>query len=164
MGKKKNNSSNGVFKSIIFAHLILFLHLVFFAALGFVVVFIDGIMQYMVWIVLGGLTLIGLSAYLFYRRLRKEGRAIGETLRSPALQGRSVEVSLLGGVATLKLDQNGSAPAQNVIDAGHMEPPLQLEDPEMARIREINALAELLEKELITLDEFNSAKQRLLRP
>jgi hypothetical protein len=34
----------------------------------------------------------------------------------------------------------------------------------MARIREINALAQLLEKELITLDEFNSAKQRLLGP
>ena len=41
---------------------------------------------------------------------------------------------------------------------------LQLEDPETARIREINALAQLLEKELITRDEFTRAKQRLLGP
>lgn len=159
MANKKNKASDGIFKSILFAHLILVLHLVFFAGLGFLVVFLEGMMQYMLWIFLGGMALIALSAYLFYRRLRKEGKSLGETLRSPAFQGRQVEVSLLGGMATLKLD---SPKGQKAIESGSIEPPLQLEDPEMARIREINALAQLLEKELITLDEFNSAKQRLL--
>lgn len=159
MFSKKTKYSDGIFKSILFAHLILFLHLVLFAALGLLVVFLSGMMQYMFWVLLGGMAVVGLSAYLFYRRLRKEGKSLGDTLRSPIFQGRQVEVSLLGGMATLKLDQSDT---QKAIEADHREPPLQIEDPEMARVREINALAQLLEKELITLDEFNNAKQRLL--
>ncbi len=159
MFSKKNKTSDGIFKSIVFAHLILSLHLVLFAALGLLVVFLGGMMQYFYWILLGGMIVIGLSAFLFYRRLRKEGKTLGETLRSPTFQGRSVEVSLLGGMATLKLDAPNS---QKAIEGDHREPPLQLEDPEMARIREINELAQLLDKELITLDEFNNAKERLL--
>lgn len=161
MLNKKNKANDGIFKSIVFAHLILILHLVLFAGLGLLVVFLSGMMEYMLWIFLGGMALVALSAYLFYRRLRKEGKSLGETLRSPAFQGRQVEVSLLGGMATLKLD---SPNGKKAIEAGVIEPHLQLEDTEMARIREINALAQLLEKELITLDEFNSAKQRLLGP
>lgn len=159
--KKKQKSSDGILKSIMAAHVILFLHLIFFAALGLLVVFLDGMMQYMGWILLGGLGIMGLSAFWFFRRLRREGKSLKETLRSPVFQGRNVEVSLLGGMATLKLDQQGGSP-EKAIDAGHHQPPLQLEDPDTARIREINELARLLEKELITLDEFNKAKQRLL--
>ena len=161
MFSKKNKSSDGIFKSILFAHLILFLHLLLFAALGLVVVFLSGMMQYMYWILLAGMATIGLCAYWLYRRLRKEGKTLGEMLRSPLFQGRQVEVSLLGGMATLKLDQSKS---QKAIDATQSRAPLQLEDPETDRIRQINALAQLLEKELISRDEFNKAKQRLLGP
>jgi hypothetical protein len=38
----------------------------------------------------------------------------------------------------------------------------RLEDPESQRIREIQALADLLEKQLITREEFDRAKGRLL--
>lgn len=161
MFSKKNKTNDGIFKSIVFAHLVLSLHLILFAALVLLVVFLSGMMQYMFWILLGGMVLVGISAYLFYRRLRKEGRSLGEALRSPTFEGRPVEVSLLGGMATLKLD---SPKAQKAIETGRQQPPLQLEDPEMARVREINALAQLLDKELITLDEFKNAKQRLLGP
>lgn len=161
MFTKKKKTSDGILKSIVFAHLILCLHLLLFAVLGLLVAFLSGVMQHMFWILLGGMALLGLSAYLFYRRLRKEGKTLGETLRSPVFRGRKVEVSLLGGMATLKLDQ-GQPGSEKVIDAGRHKPPLQLEDPETARIREINTLAQLLEKELITLEEFKKAKQRLL--
>jgi len=156
-----NKNSEGVFTSILAAHVILFLHLLLFAVLGLLVVFLSGVMQYMVWILLGGMTVVGLSAYLFYRRLRKEGKSLKETLRSPVFKGRQVEVSLLGGMATLKLDQRASGSDKAIASERHPAP-LQLEDPETARIREINELARLLEKELITRDEFNKAKQRLL--
>lgn len=159
MFSKKTKSSDGIFKSILFAQLILFLHLVFIAVIGLLVVFLKGMMQYKFWILLGGMAAAGLSAYLFYRRLRKEGRSLRDTLRSPIFQGRQVEVSLLGGLATLKLAPPNTRKA---LEADHREPPLQIEDPEMVRVREINALAQLLEKELITLDEFNTAKQHLL--
>jgi hypothetical protein len=75
-------------------------------------------------------------------------------------RGRSVEVSLLGGFATMRLESDKTDSAIE----GTNRTPKQLEDSETARIREINSLAELLEKELITPDEFAKAKQRLLRP
>jgi hypothetical protein len=161
MDSKIQKNSDGLFKSIFLAHLILFLHLLLFAALGLMVVFLSGMMQYMVWVFLGGMTLVGLSAYWFFRRLRKEGRSLGEALRSPLFQGRAVEVSLLGGMATLKLDKPH---AGDVLELDSRPPALQLEDPESARIKEISVLAQLLEKELITPDEFTKAKQRLLGP
>jgi predicted membrane metal-binding protein len=160
---KTDKNSDGLFKSIFLAHLILFLHLLLFAALGILVVFLSGVMQHMLWILLGGMAVVVLSGYLFYRRLRKEGKTLGEILRSPIFEGRSVEVSLLGGMATLKLDKPRDASDNKAIEDIHRSP-LQLEDPQSARIRDINALAQLLEKELITPDEFDKAKQQLLGP
>jgi hypothetical protein len=159
MSTKPHKTSDGLFKSIFLAHLILILHLFLFAAMGLLVVFLSGMMQYMFWILAGGLALVGLSAYLFFRRLRKEGKNLGETLRTPLFQGRAVEVSLLGGMATLKLDKPHSSTTAEI---GGRQMPLQLDAPETDRIREISALAQLLEKELITPDEFAKAKQRLL--
>jgi hypothetical protein len=159
MDSKIQKNNDGLFKSIFLAHLILFLHLFLFAALGLMVVFLSGMMQYMFWVLLGGMSLVGLSAYLFFRRLRKEGRSLGEALRSPLFHGRAVEVSLLGGMATLKLDKPHT---DDILELENQSPALQLEDPESIRIKEISVLAQLLEKELITLDEFTKAKQRLL--
>ena len=161
MDSKIQKNNDGLFKSIFLAHLILFLHLFLFAALGLMVVFLSGMMQYMVWVLLGGMSVVGLSAYLFFRRLRKEGRSLGEALRSPMFRGRAVEVSLLGGMATLKLDKPHG---DDVLELESRPSALQLEDPESARIKEISTLAQLLEKKLITPDEFTKAKQRLLGP
>jgi len=159
MGLKSPNHSEGLFKSIFLAHMILLLHVVLFAALGLLVVFLSGMMQYMLWVFLGGMALVGLSAYWFFRRLRKEGKTLKETLRMPVLQGRAVEVSLLGGMATLKL---AKPQAVDALQLDSQKSSLQLEDAETARIREFDTLARLLEKELITSDEFTKAKQRLL--
>jgi hypothetical protein len=161
MDSKTQKNNDGLFKSIFLAHLILFLHLFLFAALGLMVVFLSGMMQYMVWVLLGGMSVVGLSAYLFFRRLRKEGRSLGEALRSPMFRGRAVEVSLLGGMATLKLDKPHD---DDVLELESRPSALQLEDPESARIKEISTLAQLLEKKLITPDEFTKAKERLLGP
>ena len=159
MGSKTKSNTDGLFKSIVLAQVILILHLLLFAVLGVLVVFLNGMMQYMFWIVTGGMGIIGLSGYLFYRRLRKEGKNLSEALRSPMFKGRAVEISLLGGMATFKLDNPRFAKFDKLEGEA---PPLQLEDSETARIREINALARLLEKDLITQDEFTRAKQRLL--
>lgn len=149
----------GLFKSVALAYIILILHVVLLAAVGLMVFFFSGLVQYMFWIFLGGTLVVGVSAYLFFRKLRREGRTLAQALGSPVFGGRSVEVSVLGGMATLKL---GKPNDLKLIDDGNPKPPLQLEDPEMAKIREIAALAQLLEKELITPEEFALAKQRLL--
>lgn len=156
----KTKNKNSLFKGIMMAHVVLVLHLLLFAGIGLVVAFVGGIMQYMLWILLAVMVAVALSAYLIYRRLRRQGKSIAEALRSPMFRGRSVEVSLLGGFATMRLE---SGKPDSVIE-GSDQTPMQLEDPETARIREINSLAQLLEKKLITPDEFAMAKQRLLRP
>ncbi len=158
MRLKSKKNSDGVFKGILLAHVILVLHLVFFAALGLLVVFLSGVIEHMFWIFLGGMALVALSGYLFYRRIKREGKTLGEVLKSPVLEGRSVEVSLLGGMATLKVGQSQKPKA---IEAGPGSAPKQLEDPQIARIKEINALAQLLEKDMITPDEFIKAKKKL---
>lgn len=149
----------GLFKSVALAYLILVMHVVLLAAMGLMIFFFSGLVYYMFWIFAGGALLIGLSAFLFYRKLKREGRSLAETLKSPVFGGRSVEISVMGGFATLKL--GGPADSHLLTDGGH-HPQLQLEDPEVVRIREIALLAEMLEKELITPEEFAQAKQRLL--
>jgi hypothetical protein len=148
----------GLFTGIALAYAILLLHLLLLAGLGLVVIFLTGIANYMFLIVLCGMGAVALSGYLFFRRLRKEGRSLGETLRSPGFRSRELEVSLFGGMATMRL---GSPDATKDPQETKPQPPAQLEDPETARIREIQILAQLLEKNLITDEEFSKAKQRL---
>lgn len=160
MFKKRSKSDpDGLFKGVVVAHSILLLHLLMIAGLGLTIVFLTGLAHYMGWIVLSGMAILCLSAYLFYRRLRKEGKSLGEALRTPLFQGREVEIRLLGGFASLKLGK----PSQQPIESGNDEPPLQLESPDRVRIREIAELAHLLEKNLITREEYDQAKRQLFR-
>ena len=94
--------------------------------------------------------------------MRAEGRSLSEMLRNPMFNGRSVEVSLLGGMATVKLGQSSRQPA--IEHDAAMDIP-RLEDLDASRSRDVSELAELarmLEKDLITVDEFNKAKRHLL--
>lgn len=159
----KKKEGDGLVKSVLLAYLILALHVLLIAVMAILVLFFRGIVNYMLWILIGGIALVAFSLFYFFRRMRAEGRSLGEMLKNPMFNGRSVEVSLLGGMATLKLGQPAGRPPA-LGDDSAMDVP-QLEDPEMARHREISELSELarlLEKDLITVDEFNKAKRRLL--
>lgn len=159
MQPKSENKREGLFKSIILAYTILILHVLLLAGLGLLVLFFGGMVQYLFWIVIGGMALVALSGYLFYRKLRREGRSLKEAMQSPVFQGRSMEISFLGGMASIRLGAPTQPPA---IEAGNGETPLALEDPEERRIREIKELGRLLEKNLITPEEFATAKRRVL--
>lgn len=160
MKSNNTNQKEGLFKSIALAYAVLIMHLVLAAGLGLVVIFFGGLAQNFIWIFLSGMVLLALSAYLFYRRLRREGRSLKEAMHSPVFQGRSVEISFLGGMAALKLGAPTGNDALNALEGS--EPPLLLEDPESVRVKEIEALARLLEKELITPEEYAAAKAKLL--
>jgi len=158
MASKHTNESEGLFKGVMLAYLILILHVLLIFALGFLVLFFRGVVQYMPWIFLGGTALVSISAWLFYRKLKREGRSLKEMLRSATFQGRAVEISLLGGMASLKVGRPGSAP---VLESQISNPARQLEDPATGKIRELSELARLLENDLITQDEFELAKNQL---
>lgn len=155
----KQNESEGVFKGVMLAYLVLILHVLLVIMLGFLVLFFRGVVQYMPLIFLGGTALIALSAWLFFRKLKREGRSLKETLRSSTFQGRPVEISLMGGMASLKVGTPGGAPA---VESPTADPARQLEDPATVKIRELSELARLLENDLITQDEFELAKRQLL--
>ncbi len=157
--KKKNE--NGLFKGVMTAYCIVVLHVLLIAGVGLLVIFFQGIINYLPWIFLGGSALIIASVYLFYRRIKKQGMTLSETLNSPMFHGRAVEVSLLGGLASVKVGGgSGGAPA---LENNSSTQYLQLEDPASVRLRDLTELANLLDKNLITLDEYNDLKHQILK-
>jgi hypothetical protein len=158
MFRSQNNDSQGLFKSVMMAYAVLVLHVLLIAGLGILVLFFRGIVQYMLWIFLAGASGIAVSGYLFYRRMKAEGRTLREMLRSPAFGGRAVEVSLLGGLASFRLGQPVSRPA---LPGGTEDLP-RLEDPENFRRKELETLLRLLDKNLISPEEYQKAKQDIL--
>ena len=158
MKSKIKSETDGTMKSISYAFLILLLHLVLIAGIGILVLFFKVVVSNLLWVVVGCSAVLTALFYLLYRRMKKEGRGLREMLSLPMFKGRTVEVSFLGGVATLKL---GSPAPAAAIDTITVDPARQLEDPGAINIKELNELVRLFENNLITLDEYNKAKQIL---
>lgn len=156
---KPNTDHQGLFKSIFAAHFVLFLHVFLVAGIGILVLFFRGVIFYMPWIVCGGIAVVGGGTYLLYRRARSEGKSLKGMLSLPMFKNRSVEVSFLGGLASLKV-----APSQESDRLGtsvDVSAP-QLEDPHTVHVRELTELVRLLDSNFITLEEYNKAKKKLL--
>ncbi len=147
-------------KGIFMAYAILVLHVVLLMGLGFLVFFFRGVIVYMGWILVGGIGAIAGSAYYFYRRMKREGKTLKEMLKTPLLNGRSVEVSIFGGLASLKIGRPGDRP---LLENSGVENSRLLEDPSTTGIRELRELVKMLEDGLISLEEYNQAKQRLFK-
>ena len=158
LNKKEKEESH--FKSVLMAYLILVLHVVLITGLVLLVIFFRGIINYMIWIFLGGTAAILASAYHFYKRMKMEGKTIREILNSHQFGGRTVEVNLLGGLASLKISGSDHPPALGTATSGQFK---QLEDPDAIHKREFSELVRLLENNLITLDEYNKFKEKMLK-
>jgi hypothetical protein len=151
--------NNGVIKSVFIAYFILLLHILLLAGLGVLILFFRGIVNYMLWIFLAGTGIIMFSAYRFYRKMKKEGKTLKEMMNSPLFRGREVEISLLGGLASLKVGK----PRNLLLENYHSEIK-QLEGPDTVRLKELNELVRLFENNLITLEEYNQAKKQIFNP
>jgi len=81
--------------------------------------------------------------------------------QSPVFRGRSFEISFLGGLASLKVGAPHDAP-QLENRSPTPSPKLQLEDPETIRICELTELAQMVEKNLIALEEYNRMKKQII--
>lgn len=156
--KFKNKPENHI-KSILLAYLILALHIILIAGLGLLVIFFAGIINYMLWIFLGCLSLVIFSGYYIYNHMKKEGKTLKETLNLPLFNGRAVEISIFGGLASFKITQ----PKHLLTEDNSYGAISQLEDNVSTQIKEISELARLYENKLITLEEFKVAKEQLLK-
>ena len=156
----KKNDGDGVMKSVMMAYLILILHVILLVGLGFLVFFFRGIVQYMIWIVLfGGLAILA-SGFWFFRRLKAEGRSLRDTLNSPLFRNKTVEISLLGGLAQFRVGQSNGPP---LLDQPPSGAPQQLDWTGDPQVQELTELARLLQSGLITPDEYEKAKQKIFR-
>lgn len=160
MFKKKEKENDGLFKSVVLAYTILAMHILLIAGLALLVLFFRGLVNYMLWIFIGGTIILVASAVYFYRRMKAQGRTLRDILNSSTFQDRAVEVSVLGGLATLKIGKPDYRPA---IEVGPTRTIPQLEDPDTAHIRELKELAHLRESDLITEEEYDQAKKKLLK-
>jgi len=142
------------------AYMILILHIFLLMGLGALVFFFRGIVHYMLWIVLVGAIAILASGYWFYRRMKAEGRSLRETLNSPLFRNRTVEVSLLGGLAQFRVGQPNAPP---LLDQNLPDTSLQLEWSGDSQVQELTELARLLQGGLITNDEYEKAKKKIFR-
>ena len=161
MPDKTSKADDGALRGVMLGYLVVVLHVALIALIGILVLFFRGVVNYMLWILIGGAAIIGTSGWLFYRRMKREGKSLRDILRSSDFRGRSVEISLLGGFASMKIGDAGEAP---LLDSRLPNPTHQLEDGATQRVRELSELARLFESDLITPEEYESAKQHLLRP
>lgn len=161
MHKARNPSQpqESIFKGALLAYSILFLHVIFIVGIVILILFFRTVINYLPWILaIGGILMVG-SWYLWWHRVKKRGKKLGDILQDPIFQGRTVEVTLLGGLASLKIGQPQGPLA---IDYKAPEGPKQIVDPATARAQELTKLAALLKENLITMDEFLRVKKDLM--
>lgn len=161
MAYKNTNQGEYLFKAVLLTHVILFFHLLIIVGLVVMVIFFRGVTQYMIWIFLGVTVFLLLSGIFLYRRIRARAKATFNDIENSSLfRGRSFEVSFLRGLASLKFGQPGT---RRAIENVSSDPKFQLEDSETDRIRELTELARLFEKNLITSEEYDRAKNQILK-
>ena len=154
------DNDNTIYKSILGAFLILITHVFLIGFIGALILFFNGIVNHSVWVVLGVLTFISGAAYWFYRRIKSDGKVIQEVVSDSLLKGKNVEVSFLSGMATFKVTDSQDNKTINVLPS---DQPQQLEAPGTDKVKDLKELARLYEDKLITLDEYNKAKEDFFR-
>lgn len=151
--------------------MVVMLHIGIAFLIGFIILFIGGLMKYMLWIIGGAAVVLIGSCWFFIDRLKKQSAELVDLMQSPVVQGRAFEVKLLGGVASIKVgapDMAGMAGLQEIqaraiqLEQGAAGA-AQLEDPETVKRRELEKLVEMRREELISAEEFEQLKAGLMK-
>ena len=155
------NKKNPLFSGIMAGYLILLAHLLLIIILAAAVVFIQTLAEYIEYVLAGGVLLIIGAAVFFYRLFKQNGKEILNTLKNPAFQGQNIEISLLGGLASVSIN-NPEKSQQLSLDS--RSPTIQaLPDPHASSPRnELLRLADLYDRDLISKEEFLQLKEEFL--
>lgn len=157
--KMNSEQNKGIFNGVFLGYFVLLLHVLLILGLGVTVVLIKGIYDFRWIIFVAGIALVGGSGYLFYRRLKESNRSLREAMNDPALRDRTLEISLFGGMASVKLGHVNEQP--QLINTGEVNEIRQLEAPR-SQIQELSELAKMLEGNLISREEFSRLKKELI--
>jgi len=156
------SKKNPLLSGVMAGYLVLLIHLILVIFLATAVVFIQGLSQYIEYILGGGVLLILGSGAFFYRLLKQNGKQILNTLQNPSFQGQNIEVSLLGGLASISIKGAEKSdhfmlgnPAQELRAIPEL-PPTASPHNDLLR------LSELYDRGLISKEEFIHLKDDLL--
>ncbi len=155
--EKKNPLLSGVMAG----YMILLAHLLLIIILAAAVIFIQTLSEYIEYVLAGGLLLIVGSAVFFYQLLKKNGKQILNTLKNPAFQGQNIEISLLGGFASVSINNPNKGSQLILEDQSEIIqalPDLQSTSPQNELLR----LADLHDRNLISKEEFMQLKNKIL--
>lgn len=159
---KSRRNDGSVIGGVFIAFFILLFHVALLALIGVLVLFLSGLLNYLPWLLLGGLVVLVGSGYLLVRRLVKKSESLVRFLNLPELQGKDIEVKVMGGLASVKINSPEDT-IHRLPDSEYISrAPRQLQSPDTGNVRELMRLADMLEEDLITREEYMQAKQRLL--
>ncbi len=164
--KLTKSDKEGVFKNIFIAYFILLFHVVLLAGIAVFVVLIKGFFEYLPWIMAGAGLLVGLLVWLVFRQMRKNTGRIQDILSNEQMKNRNVEVSFMGGLASFKVQSNGEDTRRMLTspEPDKLPPDTRLIESEADRAeRKMNQLNALYEKDLITKEEFDQARQSIIQ-
>lgn len=163
--KLKNTDNDGVFKNIFIAYFILLFHVVLLAGIAVFVVLIKGFFQYLPWIMAGAAILVALCVWIIFRQMRKNAARIQDILSNEQLRNRNVEISFMGGLAAFKIQTKEDAGRLLTYPGPDKPPPeTRLIETDTDRTeKKMNHLDALYDKELITKEEFDKARQSIIQ-
>ena len=150
----------GLIKSVLLAYGIVVLHLSLIAMVALLVLVLSGVVHYFIWLLLGGLGLLYGGLWFFLKKLKDERHVIREILRLPEFRDKAFEISLFGGVASLKVGQ----PRDEVVDIKAVSASARplLDAPVRSRIDDLGELSRLYTDGMITREEFERLKMEVL--
>ena len=158
--KLNDEQNKSVFNGVIIGYLVLLLHVLLIIGLGITVVVVKGIYDFRWLIIIAGIALIGGSGYYFYRYFKAHKQKIHDLMSNPAFNDRTLEISFMGGMATMKL---GPKDDNIQLIQAHSETEIkQLESPESTQLKELTKLNQMLNDELITREEFLHLKKKII--
>ncbi len=162
----KLKEKEGLFRSIFTAYFILILHVFLLAGVGLTVVLFKGVYTYLPWIMASLGVLILALAWFFYRQIKYKSTDIKTMLSMPQFQDKTVEIKLLGGLASFKIkpDENQQSSHALIEHSSTTSGNQLLIENEINQTEDkLIKLNALYEKDLITQKEFEKAKQNIIQ-
>jgi hypothetical protein len=164
--KLNKTDKEGVFKNIFIAYFILLFHVVLLAGIAIFVVLIKGFFEYLPWIMAGAGLVVALCVWLVIRQMRKNSAQIQDILSNEQLNHRNVEISFMGGLASFKVQSNAEDTRRVLTypEPDNLSPDTRLIETDTDKAeRKMNQLNALYEKDLITKEEFDQARQSIIQ-
>lgn len=160
MNLKDKLNNRELMKGLLLAQLIILFHVLIIAVLGITVLLLGGLARNLVWIILGVGVIILIVTYIIYRRAKTQGSDLLRDLdQSGTMRDRPLEINFMGGLMSFRVGVPNSPPALENRQTG---PVPQLVDADTIRKRELADLAQLLAEDMISIEEYTSAKHKIL--